>query len=195
MFEILEYIDCYGTTFAFYTNKNRKLYTILGGILTLFSFIFGLIIFAYINLDDLLHNNPNSTTSIKKNNYRKIKFREEKIWIPWRIRNFGGKTINHQNLLYPIIFYYKGVRDNFSESLNVSYKLVEYKLCNETSMINNSELYMADIDLGKFYCIDMEDLDIGGSWDTDFLDLITFDLYICKNGINYDEKNTNCRNY
>ena len=66
MFEILEYIDCYGTTFAFYINKNRKLYTPLGGILTLFSFIFGLIIFAYINLDDLLHNNPNSTTSIKK---------------------------------------------------------------------------------------------------------------------------------
>ena len=62
-------------------------------------------------------------------------------------------------------------------------------------MINNSELYMADIDLGKFYCIDMEDLDIGGSWDTDFLDLITFDLYICRNGINYDENNTNCTTY
>ena len=110
MLEILEYIDCYGTTFAFYTNKNRKLYTALGGILTLFSFIFGLIIFTHINIDDFLHNNPNTTTSIKKNNYRKIKFREEKIWIPWRIRNFGGKTINHQNLLYPIIFYYKGLK-------------------------------------------------------------------------------------
>ena len=188
LFEILQYIDCYGTTFAFYTNKSRKLYTILGGILTLFSFVFGLLIFIFINLDDFLHNNPNSTTSTKKDNYRKIKFRDEKIWIPWRIRNFGGKTINHKDLLYPIIFYYRGIRNKSEESLKISYELINYKLCNETSMINNSDLYMTNIDLGKFYCIDMEDLDIGGSWDTNFLDLITFDLYACKNGINYDEK-------
>ena len=62
-------------------------------------------------------------------------------------------------------------------------------------MINNSDVYILDIDLGKFYCIDMEDLDIGGSWDTNFLDLITFDLYVCKNGINYDENNVNCTTY
>ena len=171
MVEILQYIDCYGIIFAFYTNKSRKLYTILGGILTLFSIFFGLLIFIYINLVEFLYNNPNSTTSTKKDNYRKIKFKDEKIWIPWRIRNFGGKTINHKDLLYPIIFYYRGIRNNYSESLNISYELINYKLCNETSLINNSDLYISDIDLGKFYCIDMEDLDIGGSWDTNFLDL------------------------
>ena len=88
--EILKYFDCFGTTFNFYTERNIKLYTIFGGILTILSIIFGLIIFIYINLDDLLHNNPNSTTSTKKENFRKIKFRDEKIWIPRRIWNFGG---------------------------------------------------------------------------------------------------------
>ena len=195
IFEILKYIDCFGTTFTFYTEKSRKFYTALGGILTLFSIISGLLIFIYINLDDFLHNNPNSTTSTERDQYRIIKFKDEKIWIPWRIRNFGGKTINHKNILYPIIFYYKGIRNNSSESLDISYELINYKLCNETSMINNSHLYVTDIDIGKFYCIDMEDLDIGGSWDSNFLYLITLDLYTCKDGINYDENNTNCTSY
>jgi hypothetical protein len=41
----------------------------------------------------------------------------------------------------------------------------------------------------------MEDLDIGGSWDSDFFYLITLDIYACKNGIDYDENNTNCTTY
>ena len=59
LFELFEYIDCFGTTFTFYSKKSRKLYTKLGGIMTLFSIIFGLIIFIFINLDDFLHKNPN----------------------------------------------------------------------------------------------------------------------------------------
>ena len=195
IFELIKYLDCFGTTFTFYTEKSRKFYTTLGGILTVLSIIFGLLIFIYINLEEFLHNNPNSTISTKKDEYKKIKFGEEKIWIPWRIRNFGGKTINHKDLLYPIIFYYKGIRNDTLKSLEVTYDFVNYKLCNETSMVNNSDLYMIDIDIGQFYCIDMENLDMGGSWDSDFLDLVTFDLYVCKNGINYDEKNPNCSTY
>ena len=193
--EILKYFDCFGTTFNFYTERNIKLYTIFGGILTLLSITFGLIVFIYINLDDLLHNNPNSTTSTRRDNFRKIKFKEEKIWIPWRIRKFHGNTINHKDLFYPIIFYYKGIRNNISKSMDITYEFVNYKLCNETSMANYSNKYIIDIELDQLYCIDMEELDMGGSWDSEFLDLVTFDLYVCKNGIDYDENNTNCTTY
>ena len=124
--EILKYFDCFGTTFNFYTERNIKLYTVFGGILTLLSITFGLIIFIYINLDDFLHNIPDSTISTKRENFRKIKFKDEKIWIPWRIRDFGGKTKNHKNLLYPIIFYYKGIRNNASNSMDISYELINY---------------------------------------------------------------------
>ena len=36
---------------------------------------------------------------------------------------------------------------------------------------------------------------MGGSWDSDFLFLVTFDLYACKNGIDYDKNNKNCSTY
>ena len=193
--EILKYIDFFGTPFTFYIEKNRKLYTPFGGILTLLSIIFSIIVFLSINLDDFLHNIPNSTTSIAKENIRKIKFNEEKIWIPWHIVDIEGKTLNHEGLLYPIIYYYTGFRNNSTKFMDTSYEILNYKLCKETPMVNNSGLFLLDIDLEQFYCIDMEDLDMGGNWDSNFINYISFDLYICKNGIDYDENNKNCTTY
>ena len=193
--EILKYIDSFGTKFTFYTEKNRKFYTPLGGILTLLSIIFGVIVFIHINIDDFLHNNPSSTTSIVKENYRNIKFKEEKIWIPWRIRDYRGKKVDHIGLLYPIIYYYKGVKRDPKEGMDLSFSILDYRLCNETSMKNYSDSYFIDIDLDQIYCIDMDDLNMGGSWDTDYINYVKFDLYACKNGINYDENNENCSSY
>ena len=92
--KVIEYFDCFGASFNFYIENNRKLYTPFGGILTILSLIFSSIIFIYIHLDDFLHNNPISTTSNEKENHQQIKPIEEKIWLPWRIRDFNGKTIN-----------------------------------------------------------------------------------------------------
>ena len=195
IYDILRYLDCFGTTFSFYTEKNRKFYTKLGGILTLLSLIFGLIVFIFINLDDIFHHNPNSTTSTKRENVRTIKFGEEKIWIPWRITNYESETINHKGILFPIIYYYKGIRNNSSSHLQISHEIINYKLCNETSMAKNANQYMIDVDLDQIYCIDMDDLNIGGSWDSDFIYYIEFDLYNCKNGEDYDKGNENCTTY
>ena len=179
--DILKYVDCFGATFNFYSERNRKFYTKLGGLFTLISMLISIILFIYNNIDNFSHNIPTSTTSIAKEPYKNIKFGKEKIWIPWRIRDFGGKTINHNNILYPIIFYYRGKRNEITNNMDINYEFLDYKKCNETSMINNSDLYEIEIELDQLYCIDMEDIDIGGSWDSDFLNLITLDLYNCKN--------------
>ena len=193
--EIFKYLDCFGTTFNFYIERNRKLYTSLGGILSILSFIFGILVFIFINLDDLLQRNPSSTTSIAKENYRKIKFKDEKIWIPWRLCDYGSQTINHTGLIYPIIYYYKGIKNNYTNNLDISYYTIDYKLCNETSMINYIDMSLIDVKLDQLFCIDMEDLDMGGSWDSDFINYITFELYLCENGIEYDENNPHCSSY
>ena len=190
-----KYLDCFGTNFTFYTERNRKFYTPFGGILTLLSIIFGLIIFIHINLDDFLHENPNSTTSTVRESYRNIKFGEEKIWIPWRLRDYNSKTVNHSGILYPKIYYYKGIRNDTRNSLNLTHETIKYRLCNETSMKNNTDSFIIDIDLDQLYCIDMEDLNMGGNWDHYFINYVEFDLYTCKEGIDYDENNENCTSY
>jgi len=193
--DALKYVDFFGATFSFYSERNRKFYTNLGGLLTLIAIILSTVLFICNNIDNFSHNFPTSTTSTAREPYRNIKFGKEKIWIPWRIRDFGGKTINHKNILYPIIFYYKGKRNKLTNNMDVYYEFLNYKKCSETSMINKSDTYLIDIELDQLYCIDMEDIDMGGSWDSDFLNLVTLDLYNCKNGIDYDEKNENCTKY
>ena len=54
--EILKYLDCFGTTYSFYTERNRKFYTVFGGILTLLSILFGIVVFIFINFDDFSYN-------------------------------------------------------------------------------------------------------------------------------------------
>ena len=193
--KIFKYLDCFGAGFNFYSEKNRKLYTPLGGILTLLSCFFGLIVFILINLENFLFTNPFSTTSTARVYNKQVKFNEEKIWIPWRIRDYNGKTVNHSNYLYPIIYYYQGFRNDSKDGMNLTYQFLNYKRCSETLMINNTDSFVIDIDLSQLYCIDMGDLYMGGNFDSDFVKYVELDLYLCKNGIDYDENNTNCTSY
>ena len=193
--DFLKYIDCFGTKFNFYIDKDRKFYTPLGGIFSTLAFLFGLVVFLFLNFEDFLHTAPIYSHSIIEENYNNIKFGEEKIWIPWRIRDYNNKGINHTHLFYPIIYYYKGIKNESSQGMELTYDLINYKLCNETSMVNMSELYLLNVSLGSLYCIEMEELFMGGNWQANFINYVEFDLYICKNGIDYDESNSNCSSY
>ena len=73
------------------------------------------------------------------------------------------------NLLYPIAFYYRGVYNETKKSLDLSYSIINYRLCNESSMANYTDSFILDIALDKVYCIDMDDLEMGGNWDTDYV--------------------------
>ena len=95
-------------------------------------------------------------------------------------------TSTNVPLFYPLIYYYKGNWSNELKSMITSYEFINYKLCNETSMVNYTDFYMIDVELDQLYCIDMEELKIGGNWNSKFLFLITLDIYACKNGIDYD---------
>ena len=193
--EILKYVDCFGTHFNFYSEKKRKFYTAIGGVLTIFSVIVGFFAFVYINFDDFLHDNPITTSSTSKEPYRNVRFFEEKIWIPWRIRDFYTNTFNFTGIFHPIIYYYQAFRNGTKNNLEISYDILNYKLCNETSMKNYTDTFILDIELEKLYCIDMEDINIGGSWNTEYINYVQFDLFACNNGIDYDENNKNCTKY
>ena len=194
--QIITYLDMFGTKNSFYTNQKPKLYTFLGGILTLLSLCFCIIIFLYLSVNDFKRTSPITSTSYFPFdiNQRKIKFDEKKIWIPWRIADITNNNyINHTNVLFPIIYYYYGKKQNDSMILKMDF--LDYKLCNETSMQKFSKDYILTVPLNQLYCINMDNIEIGGSWISDFLNYVKFDLYYCKDGIDYDDTNPNCTSY
>ena len=132
--EILRYLDLFGTKCSFYTEQRLKLYTPLGGILSITSLSLAFFIFTYLNFRSFKREDPTIINSSIIEEQHKIKFNEEKIWIPWKISNHRNKYFNHSEILFPIIKYY--YRENNNEHLKS--KELSYKLCNETSMVNNS---------------------------------------------------------
>ena len=190
-------MDLFGTRCTFYSDRMPKLYTITGGIFTIVSIFLCLIIFVIFSLDDLKRKFPSSTTSfIPSEGYRKIKFGKERIWIPWRIIDYNNNEfVNHTGLLYPKITYYSRIKYKNSKEYNFTKEILNYKLCNETSMIHESNIYQINVPLNELYCIDMEDLDMGGTWITEFINYINFEIFYCEDGINYNETNLKCSTF
>ncbi len=164
-----------------------------GGVLSSISILVCILTFIFFSSDDLNRKFPNTSTSSTYEGYKKIKFGKEKIWIPWRIVDYNNnKFINHTGLLFPIIYYYSGYKNKQTKTFNLTTKILNYKLCSETSMANEDFFYHITVPLNELYCIDMEDLDMGGSWISEFIDYVQFDLYFCQDGINYNENNRKC---
>lgn len=141
---VIIYIDTFGTKYHFFIDKKPKYYTILGGLLSLATFILCVVIFFLAIFKNI---NPSITTSILSNS--KINFQKNKIFLPWKISSDNNKFINSINMI-------------LSSEIYNDKTLINYKLCNETSMINldnskkeNTILFHS---LGDLYCIDLGEL-------------------------------------
>ena len=193
---ILKICDFYGTKFHWYIGYKPKYYSYFGGIFSILSFILWILIFIIFNLDDFKRKHPIvNTSTIPPNGNKNIKFGEQKLYLPWRIVDYDEKPIDHKGILYPKIYYFTSKYNNETGGMKTNYTLINYTLCNETSMKFVGKEFLLDISIEDLYCIDMEDLDIGGSWNSEFLNYIRFDLYLCKDGIDYNESNFNCTSY
>ena len=191
--EIIKYLDSFGTKYNFFTDGKPRLYTTFGGILSIISFLLSLIVFAIYSYDDFRRLKPTTLfTSVLPSEYRQVNPTKEKIWIPWRIVNNNNDFINHTELIYPKIYYYNGSRNSINDSFKFNYKLLNYKLCNETSMKDKLDFYYIGIPLEKLYCIDTGDYNIGGSWVSLFFNYIRIDFHLCEDGIDFDENNKKC---
>ena len=195
--KILEYLDIFGTKPGFYIERKSKFYSVLGGSLSICSIFIIIIVFILFSLKDLERKSPNFiSSSIQSEGYHKINIENEKIWIPMRIIDYYYNYINHEDIIYPVINYCLAERQSNKDGFHCAKKKqLHFKLCNETSMINKTEIYSISAPLDQLYCISTDGLVIGGSWDTLFLGYIKIDLYFCKNGEDFNENSPNCTTY
>ena len=194
--KILKYLDFFGIHFHFYVGNKRKLYTSYGGIISLICVFCCVCIFLILCFKELLHKNPISNmSSVFQASYHKVKFGKEKLWIPWRIIDVNKNFMNFKNLLYPKISIIKGEKNKIENRFSFRSNIINYKLCNETDFAQRGENYFLDIPLNELYCMEMQNIELGGGWNADFLNYLQIVIFICKDGIEYDENNKNCTKY
>ena len=193
MKNFFKFCDFYGTQFHWYFNFKPKYYTCYGGIFSILSVICCLIVFIIFGLEDFKRLNPiSSISTVPPLVHKNIKFGEKKLYLPWRIMDYGERFIDHKGILFPRIYYFSNKYNNKTGIMETYYTLLNYTLCNETSMKNLGNDFLIDLPLDNLFCIDMEDLNMGGSWNSEFVNYIRLDLNLCKEGLDYNESNINC---
>ena len=190
----LKYVDVFDENFHFYTGNQPSNHSIFGGIMTLSFIILSIGAFIIFEYDELFQLNPISSKSEMNYGYDDSieKLEEDKIWIPWRLAKYGNKFIDHRGILYPIIYSVKGIK-NKENKMDLEYRKLKYKLCNETSMANKTKNYIIDVNINELFCIDDELGIIRGSWDKKEIDYIEINLYLCQDGINFNISNPKCK--
>ena len=194
--KILKYLDFFGIHFHFYVGNKRKLYTSYGGMISIICIFFCISIFLILCLKDLMHKNPISNmSSVSQDGYHKVKFGKEKIWIPWRIVDYEKSFINFTNLLYPKIYIQKGEKYSSGGGFIFETSYIKYKLCNETDFEQRGKNYFLDVPSSELYCAEIDNIELGGGWNANFFNYMNIDIYLCKDGNEYNENNDNCTSF
>ena len=192
--EFMKYVDFFTIRFSFYINNQPNYQNIFGGIMTSFYIFCSILIFVIFSYNDLNKLNPITTKSqIPGVETKLISLKNAKIWIPFRMVNYENKFIDHRDILYIVPYFIEG---KYIEKIgmNLTYHLLNYKLCNETIMINKPTNYRIDAPLNQLFCIDKDEIDIlfGGNWNNNFLNYIEINLFLCKEGIAYNASDPRC---
>ena len=190
--DFIKYIDFFSIRFSFYTNNQPHNQSFFGGIMTFLYVILCILILIIYGYDDLKKLNPITTVSEIPDSERKlVNMNDEKIYIPFRIVNYENKFVDHRGILYIIPYLIEG-RFNNEIGMNLKYTLLNYKLCNETSMVNRPESIKIDIPLNQLFCIEKDNMLFGGNWNDAFLNYIEINLYLCDEGIAFNSSDSRC---
>ena len=182
--------------FHFYSECQAVHHNTFGGIMSILFVLICIFLFIEIELDDLCKSNPISSKS-EINHLPGISnenLDDKILWIPFRMVTYDNKYIDHRGFLYPVIYFVKGIK-NSEGVADLKYTKLNYKLCNETSMNNKSDNYIINAKLNELYCINDEFSLIDSSWNEEEVYFLQISLYICKNGINYNENNPDCTSF
>ena len=192
--DYLKYIDSFGIKFHFYTNNQPNHQNIFGGIMTFIYIVICIAIFVTFSYDDIFRLNPISSISeITEIKPKSINIKNEKIWIPFRIVTDKNKYIDHRGIVYIFPYLVEGVFNN-QTGMELNYHLLNYKLCNETSMANKPDNYIIDVPLNELFCIEQDDIPFGGNRNGNYINYIAINLFLCEDGINYNSSDPRCSN-
>ena len=190
--KFLRYCDFFDVKFHFYIGGQPTNNTIFGGIMNILFLISCLLTFLIFSLDDIQRLNPITTKSeIPGGEMRVANLHNSKLWVPWRMVTYEEKFVDHRGILHPIVSLIEG-RWNNSFGMDLKYRTLSYKLCNETSMANKTEEYQIDVPLNELFCIEEDDIPWGGSWYGDILYYVEVNLFLCEEGINFNESDPRC---
>ena len=160
--ELFKSLDFFGSYLHWYVNKQKKVYTLLGGVFTIISLIICFIVLISLLNGIITRSNPQITMDDQPSfEYPKIKFGEKKIYIPWTIGDYHSHDANFTGWIYPVVYYYYGERDKvlistklllnlYTFSISVSLQFLYSKILLISFSIFSINIFANSLILSKF---------------------------------------------
>ena len=76
--------------------------------------------------------------------------------------------------------------------MELNYHLLKYKLCNETTMGHKLDNYKIHAPLNELFRIEQDDMPFGGNWSGKYIYYIKIDLFLCEEGIYFNQSDSRC---
>ena len=125
---------------------------------------------------------PKTTVNDEINYYLQVaNISNKNIFIPWAIIDNFGSILNFTELIIPKIYYFKGSKYQILKPPTNKVKILNYTYC------NNKKNSKFNINFNNYYCIDMNDIILGGDLLNNSIYQIQIDFSLCENCSNYDE--------
>jgi hypothetical protein len=186
LFEVIKKIDIYGfpSSFTIFNNTHYKTY--IGGFLTLLTFLSYFLCFWYFGTDFYHRQNPHFLNQrITLSDYPLYTLNRDDLILAFRIEDFDGNFFDTNGLLEMNIIYYNytNVEGTF-EASHIHMETIDCNSINKTKM-----RLLTNKDLKEMYCVKLNNTQLGGFWDANFLDYISISYKPC---INTTDNNNVC---
>jgi hypothetical protein len=171
---VLKCFDIYGEPVKLNINQKEKVKTVWGALLSLVAIAL-LISFTWAYGNDLSNSTTEDVQFYKRPFYNLNKYN---FPVAFAFQTYDQNTFN-------IPKYFKfdviSVKTYNGNSTKVTTSL-EYEPCNDSHFPSFSSDYLQAAGTSKYMCIKDQNLLIGGYWDNEYIQYVTFRLRMCNNG-------------
>ena len=181
-------LDFLGTKPCFTVNGNENYKTYFGSLMSIITFFLVSYFFLYFSIQIITHKNPKLITSIYNDEIPpKIKIKKKNFAF-----GFGLQTLNYDNFMDESIYTVEIIKSivtlNKDGSNNEQQIIINKTKCNQNEFDSIPD-YFKGIPIEKLYCIDTEEITLGGEHKANIWIYYTIKFLMCKNST---ENNNSC---
>jgi hypothetical protein len=180
-------LDIFGIGYSFLINGQDKLRTITGATFTLIYCVIILSLFFGFGVDLYLRKNPKVSFNTEISNYKMYNLSNKNFTYAYRVEDENGEIFLDDTVVYPVVYYGHYEIKNGSWVLR-ELKELPRKRCLSLDTSTEKEAYY-NISLKNWFCVDFDNMSLGGNWDGNFVTFLQINIYQCNNST----RNNTCK--
>jgi len=163
-----EYLDVIGLKFNFKVDGKEQYRTKFGAFLTIFYVFFSIGLFFGFGVDLYQRKNPKVSYNNKIIPHEDIYLSNHNFTLAFRVEDYLAKMVINESIFHHELTYYKFVLKENGEWENVLGQLLPVYRCQDLNNTKITEEFY-NISLASWYCVDFNNLTMGGNWDGNFV--------------------------